>query len=149
MTITIKEAIDTINTWIVPMRKTFTSGFMREFFDAIDTLKNDIINKEKYCWHDLRKHPNDLPNKDTMNYTGIANYSKGEQNKISERVMVLFDNGFTMCGHFMGSCRKPYHWEFGERYRSDPTQWICGIGTERCEHIIKWRYIESIDDEEC
>lgn len=63
-----EEAINVINTWILPMRETLKGTLAHEFLDAVDTLRKQAIKQatsdktsDKYAWHDLRKNPDDLP----------------------------------------------------------------------------------------
>lgn len=53
-----KEALNIINTWIEPMRKTLKGTLAHEFIDAVEVLERKEI---RYAWHDLRENPDDLP----------------------------------------------------------------------------------------
>ena len=55
----IEEAINVINTWIEPMRKTQKGEFAHEFLDAVEVLKSDAIKRnepEKVGKRELRKY---------------------------------------------------------------------------------------------
>ena len=54
----IEVAINVINTWIEPMRRTMKGTLSQEFINAAEVLKNNAI---RYRWHDVRKDPADLP----------------------------------------------------------------------------------------
>ncbi len=71
-----------------------------------------------------------LPNECEILYDGIRR--KGRR-YISDRILAIDKDGFMRTGYFMNAMDAPRfgkRYEFGEHYRNDPTNWICG---ESCE----------------
>lgn len=99
-------------------------------------------------WKDVTK---ELPNEDEIYYNGVGAYDGSERTR-SDRVLAIDKNGFIRTGYFMKSAMgHPYYgngitniyshygracWEFGEHYRSDPTQWVVSVPNS-CE-ITHW-----------
>ena len=67
-----EEAINAINTWIGPMRKSLKGTLTHEFLDAVEALERKEI---RYAWHDLRKNPNDFPEAKEQVILCLANFS--------------------------------------------------------------------------
>lgn len=91
-----------------------------------------------------------LPNEDEIPYDGIGR--EGERT-VSDRILAIDKNGFIRTGYFMNAMDAPRfgkRYEFGEHYRSDPTNWIVGETCRRFDPIA-WMPLpepmEGADDE--
>lgn len=71
-----------------------------------------------------------LPNEREIFYDGIRRKSR---RCISDRILAIDKNGFMRTGYFMNAMDAPRfgkRYEFGEHYKNDPTNWICGESSE-------------------
>ena len=58
---------------------------MREIRDIIDIAISAVENQDKYYWHDLKKNPDDLPDKcDRTTYLIFGEYEKGKDYFLSK-----------------------------------------------------------------
>lgn len=121
-----KEAINVINTWIMPIRKNISGEFVHEFLDAVEVMERNAI---EYDWHDLRENPNDLP----------------EDNARILFYTTAFGDGDAY-SYLTGDFAK-HQWG-GVEFVNDDGMVYATNGCYRLDDIIAWKYIEPFEEKE-
>lgn len=114
-------------------------------YDTLKHMLEDLEEVRHARWIPCSER---LPNDDEIHYDGIGR--EGER-YFSDRVLAIDKDGFMRTGYFVNSMDAPRfgkRYEFGEHYRNDPTNWICGESCETYDPIAWMPLPEPYGEEE-